>query len=68
MLALKDLTILFIILLFHNAVFEPSKTVPTKTLPEFLHRNDQSTILKEKLVASMCCKGPYLGPKIRPIS
>ena len=50
----------------HYAVFEPSKTVPTQTLPEFHHRKDQSTILSilvEKLAAAMCCKGALFRPK-----
>ena len=53
---------------FQNAFFEPLKTVPIQTFPEFHHRKDQSTILSilvEKLAAA---KGPYLGLKVGPIS
>ena len=52
----------------HNAVLEPSKTVPTQTLPKFHHRNDQSTILSilvEKLAAAVCCKRALFRPKNR---
>ena len=52
----------------HNAVFEPSKTVPTQTLPKFHHRKDQSTILSilvEKLAAAVCCKRALFRPKNR---
>ena len=54
--------------MIHNAFFEPSKTVPTQTLPKFHHRNDQSTILSilvEKLAAAVCCKRALFRPKNR---